>query len=214
MRLKSLKSGVRRDAFTPASGRDGAGGGGRWRAGGGRIRWRLRCRRGDEDVGASFTGYAATDIGVPDAQRGRTLRADHDDLRLFRPSPDLEDHSALVRVGCLRSVRLFGRERVTALLTPDLSALVTAPDTQGGRAVRAAGDEVRRDVVQRRSSRVPQDRRSSSPCSVVIPVCSSSSALNPSMFLRRFQGQDPPFGNRSLVHSFSSARRGLNRRTR
>jgi hypothetical protein len=52
----------------------------------GRMQRRLRWPRGDEGVGASFTGYAVTDIGVPDPQCGRTLRARDDDPSLFRPS--------------------------------------------------------------------------------------------------------------------------------
>ena len=91
-------------------------------------------------------------------------------MKAFQPSLGQEDRSAPVRVCCVRSVCLLGRERVTALLTLDLLALVSAPDPQAGRAAGAEGDEVRWDVIQRRSSRVPQDRRSSSPCSIVIPV--------------------------------------------
>ena len=65
-------------------------------------------------MGASFTGYAVTDIGVPDPQWGRTLRARDDDPSLFRPSLGQEDRSAPVRVCCVRSVCLLGRERVIA----------------------------------------------------------------------------------------------------
>ena len=75
-------------------------------------------------MGASFTGYAVTDIGVPAPQCGRTLRARDDDPSLFRPSLGQEDRSAPVRVCCVRSACLLGRERVIALLTLDLLALV------------------------------------------------------------------------------------------
>ena len=111
-------------------------------------------------MGALFTGYAVTDIGVPDLQHGRTFRADHDDPSLFRPSLGQEERSAPVRVGCVQFVWLLGPESVTASLTPDPLALVNVLDPQAGRAVGAEGDDVRWDVIQRRSSRVPQDRRS------------------------------------------------------
>jgi len=184
--------------------------GGCRRAGVGRTQRRLRWPRGDEGVGASFTGYAVTDIGVPDPQCGRTLRARDDDPSLFRPSLGQEDRSAPVRVCCVRSACLLGRERVIALLTLDLLALVSAPDPQAGRAAGAEGDEVRWDVIQRRSSRVPQDRRSSSPWSIVIPVWKSTASLHPSIlpclfavFKRRNPVREPISG---LLGA--SARRG------
>ena len=115
-------------------------------------------------MGALLTGDAVTDIGVRDPQCGRTLRAGHDDPGAsFGASLGQEDRSGPVRVCCVRPVCLLGPESVIASLTPDPSALVNAPDPQAGRAVGAKGDEVRWDVIQRRSSRVPQDRRSSSP---------------------------------------------------
>ena len=146
------------DVIALASKREVARSRGRWRAGVGRMQRRLRWRRGNEGVGALFTGYAVTEIGVPDPQCGRTLRADHDDPSLFRSSLGQDDRSVPVRVCCVRCVCLLGLERVIALLTPDLLALVNTPDPQAGRAVGAEGDDVRWDVIQRRSSRVPQDR--------------------------------------------------------
>ena len=116
--------------------------------------WSLLYRviRDQERLIAFLATDLTADIDTSDAEGGLASRTGHHDPFLRRGCLD-RMCGGLARPRCARNLRVFGHERLLAVLALHLLADEHAADPQGRRAVGAYGDEVRLRIVHGKRSR-------------------------------------------------------------